>query len=232
VNETSVLVLPHLASGIRERTHEARADLFVRLLAPRRGVRLLDLGGGDGTLAARIVRRVPLEVVVADIDERRRLARERHGFDEVALEADGPLPFADAAFDIVLCNSVIEHVTLPKDECRDARIAEAEWRARAFARQRAFAQEIRRVGRAYFVQTPHRAFPIDAHTWLPFTNFLSHEGARRLVRATDRWWVKKCGVADWNLLGPADMRALFPDASIHVERVAGLPKSIIAWKRG
>jgi hypothetical protein len=86
------------------------------------------------------------------------------------------------------------------------------------------------VGRGYFVQTPHRSFPIDAHTWLPLTNFLPHESVRRLVRSADRWWVKKCGVADWNLLGPSDMRALFPDSRIEIERLAGLPKAVIAWK--
>jgi hypothetical protein len=86
------------------------------------------------------------------------------------------------------------------------------------------------VGRGWFVQTPHRAFPIDAHTWLPLTNFLSHDAARRLVSATDAFWVKKCGVADWHLLGTEEMRALFPDGSLHIERVAGLPKSVIAYR--
>jgi SAM-dependent methyltransferase len=222
--------LSQLAGRIRERSHEARADLFVRLLAPVRGARLLDLGGGDGSLAARIVKRVPLVVVVADIDESRHSARTQYGFDEIALDAEGQLPFDDGSFDLVLCNSVIEHVTLPKNECLNARLAESEWRARAFARQHEFAAEIRRVGRGYFVQTPHRSFPIDAHTWLPLTNFLPHESVRRLVRSTDRWWVKKCGVADWNLLGPSDMRALFPDSRIEIERLAGLPKAVIAWK--
>lgn len=224
-------MISRLAASFRERSHEARADLFVRLLAPAPGARLLDLGGGDGELSARIARRTDVRVVVADIDERRTLARERHGFDVVALEEDAPLPFDDGSFDVVLCNSVLEHVTLPKHECLHARLTEGEWRARALARQRAFADEIRRVGRAYFVQTPHRAFPIDSHVWLPLTNFLPHEGARRLVRVTDRYWVKKCGVADWHLLDTSDMHTLFPDASIHVERVLGLPKSVIAWRR-
>ena len=225
-------MLTQLASRIREHSHEARADLFVKLLEPERGARVLDLGGGDGSLAARIARRAEVRVTVADIDERRHLAHERHGFEAVALEPEAPLPFDDGGFDLVLCNSVIEHVTMPRDECLRAGLKQTEWRARAFARQRAFAAEIRRVGRGYFVQTPHRAFPIDAHTWLPFTNFLPHEGARRLVRFADPWWVKKCGVADWNLLGRTELRALFPDAALAVERFGGVPKSVIAWKRG
>jgi SAM-dependent methyltransferase len=191
---------------------------------------VLDLGGGDGSLAARIARRVQVRVTVADVEDTRLLAEERYGFEAVRLDESGPLPFDDAAFDIVLCNSVIEHVTLPKAECLTARIPEAEWRRRSREAQRRFAAEIRRVGRGYFVQTPHRAFPVDVHTWLPLTNFLPHETARRLVALSDRVWVKKCGVADWHLLGRAELAALFPDAKVAVERLAGLPKSLIAWK--
>jgi SAM-dependent methyltransferase len=199
-------------------------------MRPHAGQRLLDLGGGDGSLAARITRRVPLEVTVADVESTRMQARERYGFRDVELAEDSPLPFADGEFDIVLCNSVIEHVTLPKAECLRHGISEHEWRHRSLEAQRRFAIEIRRVGRGYFVQTPHRAFPIDAHTWLPFTGFLPHDAARRLVAVTDRVWVKKCRVADWHLLGVAEMHGLFPDGTVHVERVVGLPKSIIAWR--
>ena len=87
------------------------------------------------------------------------------------------------------------------------------------------------VGRGYFVQTPHRGFPIEAHTWLPFVGWLPHDATVRVVRVSDRYWVKHCGYVDWNLLGEADMRRLFPDAEIVVERVLGLPKSLVAYKR-
>lgn len=223
-------MIRRLASSWRDQSHERRADLFVRLLRPETGDRVLDLGGGDGSLAARIVRRVAVSVTVADIEDTRLIARRLHGFEEVRLVEEEPLPFGDASFDVVLCNSVIEHVTLPKSECLTARITEREWRRRSLAAQHRFAAEIRRVGRGYFVQTPHRSFPLDAHTWLPFTNFFPHEMTRRLIPITDRVWVKKCGVADWHLLGHKGMQALFPDAQIEVERIGGLPKSLIAWR--
>lgn len=213
------------------RFHEARADLFVRLLDPAPGSRLLDLGGSDGALAERLTRRVPLEVTIADVHARHADAVRGRGFEHVVLDGDGRLPFDDEAFDIVFCNSVIEHVTLPKERCRtDQRVDEEEWRREARAAQRAFAGEVRRVGRRWFVQTPHRHFPIDAHTWLPFTQYLSHNAACRLVGWTDRFWVKKCwGVADWELLTPRDMAGLFPDGALHVERAIGLPKSVVAY---
>jgi hypothetical protein len=226
-------MIARLAGTLRHRSHEARADLFLRLLNVPAGARVLDLGGADGSFAARLHSRRPdLRFTVADMAETRFLARDRYGFEEAALDPDAPLPFDDHAFDVVLCNSVIEHVTLPKQQCLDAVLSESEWRAAALRRQRLFADEIRRVGRSYFVQTPHPAFPIDAHTWLPFTSRLSHERVRRLVAVTDRLWVKKCGVADWHLLDERDMAALFPDARVLVERWLGLPKSVVAYRDG
>ncbi|MEX2610924.1 MAG: methyltransferase domain-containing protein [Gemmatimonadota bacterium] len=216
---------------LRERFHERRAALFIALLAPRPGARLLDLGGGDGSLAARIRERVPLEVTVADVRADNREACLARGFEHV-LVGQGPLPFEANAYDFVLCNSVIEHVTLPAAECRvDRPVASADWAARARAAQRTFAAEIERVGRAFFVQTPDRRFPIDQHLHLPLTNFLAHESLCRVVRVTDRFWVQtSSGAVDWELLTPGDMRHLFPDAHITVERFLGLPKSIVAWR--
>ena len=50
--------------------------------------------------------------------------------------------------------SVIEHVTLPKSEVWTTRSGK-EFRERSLAHQRAFAREIQRVGRQFFVQTPY-----------------------------------------------------------------------------
>ncbi len=214
-----------LYAPARETFHEARADLFVRLLRPRPGQRMLDLGGSDGSLSARITRRVPLDVTVAD-PEPTRMAAERYGFSVAAVEPGRPLPFDDDAFDLVLCNSVIEHATTWDGVVGGGR----GWAAAAREAQRRFAAEIRRVGKGYFVQTPHADFPVDAHTWLPFTNWLPHGAAQALVGVTDRVWIKRCGVADWRLLRRGDMEALFPDGAVRVERLLGVPKSLVAWK--
>jgi SAM-dependent methyltransferase len=220
-----------LVQHARRRFQSARADLLLELLQPRQNASVLDLGGATGAFAALIAARRPdLRFTVADTEPTRFIARDHHGFAEAALDAEGPLPFSDRAFDVVVCNSVIEHVTLPKRRCLDEVIAEPQWKAAALARQRAFAAEIMRVGRHFFVQTPHSAFPIDVHMWLPFTGWLSHDMARRLVRITDRVWIKKCRVADWHLLDERDMADLFPGASVTVETFWRLPKSVVAWR--
>jgi SAM-dependent methyltransferase len=116
------------------------------------------------------------------------------------LQADAAagLPFADGEFDLVYCSSVIEHVPP--------------------ARRAAFAAEIRRVGRGWFVQTPARSFPIEPHALLPFAHWLP-VGLRR------RYW--SLGAAgDWeeiSLLGRGEMEELFGPAL--PERFGPLVKS-------
>jgi hypothetical protein len=218
-----------LAARASARSRGRRAAFFRERMRPRRGMSILDLGGSDGAFMAAILDGVAAEVTVADVSDAPLQAGHRYGFRGVVLEDEGPLPFPDGEFDVVFCNSVIEHVTLPKEDCERRGYGRREWRERSLERQTAFAREIRRVGRAYFVQTPHRHFPIEAHTWLPAVNWLSHRSTRVLLRVSDRFWVKYCGVADWHLLDVQDMQSLFPDSAIRVERALGLPKSIIAY---
>jgi SAM-dependent methyltransferase len=200
-------------------------------MQPQDGTSILDLGGATGQFLVRIKDRFQARFVVADIEYRfARAVRYRHGFEFVPIEEDKPLPFNDGEFDIVLCNSVIEHVTLPKEMCM-TRIPQTKWRAESLRRQEQFASEIRRISKAYFVQTPHRAFPIETHVWLPFVNWLNHDQTMSLVQFTNKVWIKNCRYVDWNLLDCTDMRTLFPEAQIHIERFWGMPKSLIAYYR-
>lgn len=223
-----------LTLRLRERFHNARAELFIRILEPRPGATLLDLGGGDGSFARRLSERAGLQVTVAEVHDGHREAIEAHGFRFVQLTGDGDrLPFGDGEFDIVLANSVIEHVTLPKDRCRvSERVDQDEWRRAARTAQTRFAAEVQRIGRGYFVQTPHKHFPIDQHVHLPLVQYLSHNAACRLVSWTDRFWVKSChGIVDWELFTTRDMQRLFPNGELQVERFLGMPKSVIAYRR-
>jgi hypothetical protein len=170
--------------------------------------------------------------VIADIrDHTSRVQQKygKHGFEFVLLEEGKPFPFSDKHFDIVISLSVIEHATGTSMEESTLMISDEDWVSGAKQKQRQFADEIRRVGRAYFVQTPHKSFPIETHTWLPFANCLSHRHTVSLVRYADKYWLKKCGHVDWNLLGTKEIQALFPEAQIYIERFCGLPKSIIAF---
>lgn len=80
---------------------------FVRELAPVE--RALDVGCGDGRLTGEL--RVS-ELVAADVSKAalERARRRLPGIRLVELRPDEPLPFPDAAFDLVLCAETLEHV--------------------------------------------------------------------------------------------------------------------------
>jgi Methyltransferase domain len=135
------------------------------------------------------------------------------------------LPFRDAAFDVVFSNSVIEHVG-------DA------------SSQQCFAREVARVGRAFWVQTPNRWFPVEQHLLTPFVHWLPKRWQRTIVSRFTVWGVLTHPTADRRdfyvehflvdirLLGFRELQGLFPAARIIRERFLGLTKSLIAVMQG
>jgi hypothetical protein len=134
------------------------------------------------------------------------------------------LPFRDGAFDLVFSNSVIEHVG-------DA------------ASQQRFAAEVARVGRAWWVQTPNRWFPVEQHLLTPIVHWLP-KGWQRAIVPRFNLWMLLTGItgdrrrfyiehylADVRLLTAAEVRALFPRARIIRERVCGITKSLVAFSK-
>ena len=117
------------------------------------GARVLDVGCGRIGLRAL---EPDLDITGVDL-----AARPEYPGPFVQADASAGLPFADGEFELVHCSSVIEHVPP--------------------ARRAAFAAEIRRVGRGWFVQTPAWSFPIEPHALLPFAHWLP-------VRLRRRYW--------------------------------------------
>lgn len=198
-------------------------------LRPRLGDRILDLGGDDGGHIAQVL---PFRegVVVADISpESLRRASEVYGFETLLLDESGRIPEGEQSFDIVFCSSVIEHATVDKDDL-EAYATTSAFEEAAFERQQVLAREVRRVGKAYFVQTPNKYFVIESHTWLPVAVvFLPRAAQIRLLRLLNRWWPKKTS-PDWHLLTFREMQRLFPDGHVVRERWLGMTKSLIAIK--
>lgn len=127
--------------------------------------------------------------------------------------------FKNGEFDIVFSNSVIEHVG-------------------ELAGQRKMAEEIARVGRRYFVQTPNYYFPIEPHFLFPCFQFLPLQVKVFLLRHLALGWAgrvpdeiqARAVVNSIRLLKEPELRNLFPGASIYKERVLGLTKSFVAYK--
>jgi SAM-dependent methyltransferase len=79
-----------------------------RALPAGAGLEILDVGCGTGTMLGHLARFGHAQGVDADA-EAIRFCRER-GLDEVRHVAPGPLPFADASFDLVTALDVVEHI--------------------------------------------------------------------------------------------------------------------------
>ena len=126
---------------------------------------------------------------------------------------------ADASFDVVFSNSVIEHV--------------GDYEA-----QRQMAKEVQRVGKRYFVQTPNKYFPLEPHFLFPFFQFLPLNFRVWLLQNFKLGWFKKTPdalqareiVESIRLLGKREFSTLFPRAAIYEERILGLTKSFVAYE--
>jgi SAM-dependent methyltransferase len=188
---------------------ERRYQLFLDLCRVRPDDRILDVGAGAGGALERF--NTMNEIVAVDItpQESEWLVSPNV---TVQREDGTKLPFADGEFPVVFSNSVIEHV--PREL------------------QPAFAEEIRRVGRRYFVQTPNRYFPIEPHYQLPLFQFLPERVRRALNRSLSLGWREKGHWEEVNLLSARDLRFLFPDGELHREKVLGLTKSLMVVGRG
>jgi hypothetical protein len=91
------------------------------------------------------------------------------------------------------------------------------------------ADVLRRVGRCFFVQTPNRRFVLESHSWLPLAGFLPRPLLIKVLKLSNRFWIKKT-IPDFNLLDKDEMKKLFPDAEILSEKKFGMIKSIVAVK--
>jgi SAM-dependent methyltransferase len=133
-----------VASPLAARARQRRHDRFFPLTGVRPGMRVVDIGCGNGGLRAF---EPDLDVTGVDM-----YARPAYPGPFVLADAAEHLPFADGEFDLAYSSSVVEHI-------------EPEKRA-------VFAAELKRVARGWFVQTPAFSFPLEPHALLPFAHWL------------------------------------------------------------
>ncbi len=122
---------------------------------------------------------------------------------------------ADKQFDVVFSNSVIEHLFTKE------------------AQQR-MAQEVRRVGKNFYVQTPNYFFPMEPHWVFPFFQFLPFSVRVMLTLNFDMGHYKKAAsrehavrrVSEVRLMTESEMCELFPDGKVYRETLLGLKKSV------
>ena len=197
-------------------TRRKRMALFAEVMGPTDDLRILDIGGT--ALNWRYLEARPQVLML----NKNAPSQDRSTIpDHIELmEGDATdLPFADGEFDIAFSNSVIEHLHTRENQQR-------------------FAAEAGRVAKRVWIQTPAREFFLEPHLITPFVHWLPDGVKRRIYRNGTVWGLvnrpsraEVDGLVDeLQLLGRADMEALFPDCELVVERWLGMPKSYIAHR--
>lgn len=200
-----------LAFWIQARSRRARFDFFMQVVRPGSEELILDLGGGSTGFLTTLYSNKS-RFLLLDIDFAAAAALKRVYSDGLAVVADAQhLPFRDKAIDVIFSNSVIEHIP----------------------DQQAFAREIQRVGKAYFVQTPNKGFPMDSHYLIPFFQFLPIALQRFVYeRIGGGWWRKQQRIYEpIHYLSECRLRQLFPDSEIAHERFLLMDKSFYCYRR-
>ena len=128
------------------------------------------------------------------------------------------IPFSDKSFDLLICNSVLEHVP-PKN-------------------REILAAEIDRVSKQVFIQTPAQEFPIEPHFLLPFIHWLPRKIGYHIVKISPWRILSKPSIDTLNsyyhgtiLLNKNEIRKLFPSYEIHLEKFLGLTKSYYLMRK-
>lgn len=187
--------------------------LFSSIIAPGDGESVLDVGGNDYNWQY--------------VSKKLRVELLNLFFEPVTIESpieftsvtgDGTdLPYDDRSFDVGFSNSVIEHVGTKE-------------------RQVQFANELRRISKKVWVQTPAREFFLEPHFLTPFVHWVPKGPRKWIVHWFSFWsWLwhasreeSNAMVEEIRLLSKREMQELFPDCRIITERFLLMPKSYIA----
>jgi hypothetical protein len=195
------------------RRRRARAAWLSETFPDLAEMSVIDLGGRVETWTRALVRPAHVHVVnlegpTSDVPD---WAEVDHG-DACRL----PAHIAARRYDLVFSNSVVEHVG-------------------GYERRLRFAESVHALADRHWVQTPYRYFPVEPHWLAPGMQFLPLRARVALAR---RWPLQHTVAASredavaevlWTeLLDYTQMRHLFPRSRIRTERLAGLPKSLIA----
>ena len=192
-----------------------RFKIFYDLLKEKSGCKILDVGGFENSL--EILDKGFCdnnEITILNIENVELLNKK---FKFVLGDATDPGLFPEKSFDIIYCNSVIEHA------------GDSEQR-------KILSDNIRKWSHNYFVQTPNFYFPMEPHFLMPFFQFLPIKlRAYLLNRFSLGYFSKEKNYEDAlkivtsvRLLKKKELLRIFPGAKILKERFLFFTKSLIA----
>lgn len=175
-------------------------------------MRVLDLGGVPSFWTSHDPR--PAAVTTVNLEDAE--AAEPWITHVVGDACEPGAPVRDERFDLVVSNSVLEHVG-------------------GYHRRRQLAEVVHKAADRHWVQTPNRYFPVEPHYLAPGWQFLPVPARARVLM---NWPLAHGRPADHldaldnvlstELVSRAELRMLFPHSEIWAERLLGMAKSLVA----
>lgn len=204
-----------VSAQLRKQRFQLFMDMINRIPHP---VSVLDIGGTQNYWEMMTSGSSLLEKVSVTLLNLQPSATSLPNLTSMVGDARSMPQFADQQYDFVFSNSTIEHVG-------------------SFSDQKNMADEVLRIGKQYYIQTPNRYFPIEPHFVFPFFQFLPISLRVFLVRNFKLGWFPKIPdyqaalseVTSIRLMSKNEIKALFPNALIYEENYFGLTKSFVAY---
>lgn len=204
-----------LGNKFRSNRFKFFEDLVYKHFENQFPIRILDIGGMAYFWEDKeLLKNGHIEVTLLNLSKEKT---DIQGLYSVSGNATNLSEYNDKSFDLVFSNSVIEHLY-------------------TWENQKKMAEEIIRVGKKYFVQTPNKHFFIEAHYALPYAQYFPKKLTYFFLTKT-----KLSRGMKWNpeyaqqyldeirLLSIGEMKQLFPGAKLYKEKLVGLTKSITTY---
>lgn len=212
-----IIANPNKKGSASHNFRSKRFEFFKSLLNELpRPLKILDIGGTQSFWDSMNFNEPDVEITLLNLE----IQKTTHpNFKSVKGNATKLSEYSDKSFDVVFSNSVIEHLFTKENQVL-------------------MAKEVRRVGKNYFIQTPNYWFPIEPHWVFPLFQYLPFSLKVFLTNNFSLGHIKKIKdkekaieqVKEIRLLTLKEMKELFPDAKIYLEKFFGFNKSLVAYK--
>ena len=193
---------------------QKRMALFKKQLEKlKKPVKILDVGGYEEFWINAGMANVPgIHITILNLEAGETTY---NNFEIVKGDGTNLSAYENNSFDIGFSNSVIEHLYNR-------------------GQQKKMAEEIIRVGRYHYVQTPNKYFVIEPHYLLPYFQFIPKKLRFFILTKTKfsrfKKWSKKEAqqyLDEIILLSKKDMKELFPSSKLTKEKFMGMTKSFV-----
>ena len=180
-------------------------------------IKILDIGGTENywnSMGLNLGNNI--EIVLLNLY---KIEVKGAGFSSIKGDACHLEGMEDKSFDFVFSNSVIEHLF-------------------SIENQNKMANEVMRVGKNYYIQTPNKFFPIEPHWVFPFFQFLPFGLKVFLTQNFSLGHIPKAKskqeaidlVNEVNLLSKKELEILFSQSKLYIEKFMGFHKSYAVYK--